>query len=248
VLAVVDKALRVDSPVPYLAHFELQAGYDPRLPSRLLQYHALLLHRHGLPVESTVVLVRPAADGPAMTGRFESRGISGSVTIAFSFRVIRLWERPVDELLSGGLGVLPLAPLADIELAQLPAIMQNMDARFRGEATPVEAEDLRAATILLLGMRYTADQIRSSVRSMAWWRESSIYQETLEQGREQGREEGRVEEARRLVLELGMEKFGAPDPSVVRMVEAIGDPDRLGHLLRRVLRAASWQELLAPED
>src|SRR4051812_32344494 len=46
VLAEVDKVLRIDAPRPWLAHIELQANRDPRLPSRLLQYHALLHHRH----------------------------------------------------------------------------------------------------------------------------------------------------------------------------------------------------------
>jgi len=243
VLAEVDKVLRVEAPAPYLAHFEIQASNDPRLPYRLLQYHALLLHRHELPVESAVVLLRPLADGPEMSGRFEQHGVAGNLTISFSFRVIRVWERPVEEFLDGGLGVLPLAPLADVVAAQLPDIMRHVDERFRGEAEPGDAEDLRAATVLLLRLRYSAEQIRSLGTEMAWWRESPLFLETLEEGREQGR----VEEARRLVLDLGTDKFGAPEPSLVSTVETIGDPDVLERLVRRILRATSWQELLAPE-
>ena len=153
VLAEVDKALRIDGPSPYLAHFEFQASNDPRLPTRLLQYHALLLHRHELSVESTVILLRPLDDGPELSGRFEQRGVDGNVTVTFAYRVIRVWERPVDELLTGGLRILPLAPLADVELAQVPSIVRQIDDRFRREASPVEAGELRAATLLLLGLR-----------------------------------------------------------------------------------------------
>src|SRR5687768_10762883 len=63
VLAEVDKVLLIGGLAPWLAHIEAQANRDPRLPSRLLQYHALLHHRHDLPVETTVVLLRPEADG-----------------------------------------------------------------------------------------------------------------------------------------------------------------------------------------
>jgi hypothetical protein len=73
ILAEVDRVVRVNGPAPWLAHVELQAGYDRLLPLRMLRYRALLLHRHELPVESTVVLLRQDADGPVMTGHFEQR-------------------------------------------------------------------------------------------------------------------------------------------------------------------------------
>ncbi len=178
-----------------------------------------------------------------MSGRFEQRGISGDVTISFRFRVIRVWERPVTEFLNGGLGVLPLAPLAAVEPAQLPAIMRHLDERFGREAEPGEAEDLRATTLLLLGMRYTADQIRNLVRDMSWWRESSVYQMVAEDISEGVR----LGQARRDILELGTDKFGAPDEDVVRMIEAVNDLGELRHLLHRILPASTWQELLAPD-
>ena len=68
VLAEVDKVLRIDGPSPWLAHIELQANHDPLLPSRLLQYHALLYHRHQVQIDTTVVLLRPEADGPVLMG------------------------------------------------------------------------------------------------------------------------------------------------------------------------------------
>src|SRR2546423_1323775 len=67
---------------------------DPRLETRLLQYHALLHHRHGLPVETTVVLLRPEADRPGLSGRYERRGHYGNVTMSFGYQVVRLWGRP----------------------------------------------------------------------------------------------------------------------------------------------------------
>lgn len=238
VLAAVDKVLRVEGPAPWIAHLELQSRRDPRLPARMVQYNALLLHRHQVVVESTVILLRPEADGPELTGRFEQHGPTGFRTISFGYHVIRLWERPVEEILGGSLGILPLAPLADVEPAQLPGIVSRLDARFSQEAPPTVAEELRAATFLLLGLRYDPRTAREVTRTMSWLQDSSTYHALLD--------EGRVDEARRLILALGTEKFGTTDQSVVTRIESIEDLDRLELLVRRILTAKSWTELLDP--
>src|SRR5215211_2033224 len=45
VLAEVDKLLRINGPVPRIAHIEIQANRDPRLPARLFQYFGLLKYK-----------------------------------------------------------------------------------------------------------------------------------------------------------------------------------------------------------
>ncbi len=71
-------------------------------------------------------------------------------------------------------------------------------------------------------------------------RESSTYQAVVE--------EGRLEEARRLLLLLGEDRFGsAPDARSRAFVDAIDDVERLERLLRSVLRMESWQDLRTVE-
>ena len=236
VLAEVDKVLRVDGASPWLAHFEPQASRDSELPLRLLQYHALLSRRHMLPIETTVVLLRPAADGPELSGRLEQVGPTGELTFAFRYRVVRLWERPVEELLGGGLGVLPLAPLAAMEPVDLPRVIQRLGARLSSQADLAVANDVWGATLLLLGLRYDDAEIKDLVRRMSWVRESSTYRVI--------HEEGRVSEARRVVLEFGTEKFGPPDAAAIGRLESLDDLDALQRLIRRAWTASSWQELL----
>lgn len=249
VLADVDKVLRVDAPSPWLAHVELQSSRDPRLPLRLLQYHALLLRRHELPVESTVILLRPAADDPAMSGHFEQHGVDGNLTITFRFRVVRLWERPVDELLGGGLGVLPLAPLAAVDPAAVPDVMRRLDERLTRETDPTSARDLWAATLLLLGLRYDDEEIRRLVGTMSWVRDSATYRVLVEEGRIEGRAEGRiegrVEEARRVIRSLGTRKLGPPDAATTASLDALDDVETLERLIDGLLTASTWRELLA---
>ncbi len=63
-----DKVFRICEKPAWLMHFELQTSYDAQLPERMLQYNVLLKVRHGLPVRSVVVLLRPKADGAEMSG------------------------------------------------------------------------------------------------------------------------------------------------------------------------------------
>src|SRR5262249_26953510 len=71
VTAEADKLVRVGGPEPYLFHPEFLSGRAPGYPEHLHSYNALASHRHGLPVLSAVVLLRPAAEGPELTGEYE---------------------------------------------------------------------------------------------------------------------------------------------------------------------------------
>ena len=252
VLAEVDKVLRVNGPTPWIAHVEFQASHDPLLPLRLLQYHALLLRRHLQPNVSTVVLLRSDADGADLSGYFEQRGPTGAVTVTLAYEVVRLWERSVDEVLAGGLGVLPLAPLAAVETDRVPEIIGRLRERFEREASPSETGELWAATMLLLGLRYDEHEARQILRGARGMRESSTYRAILEEGRvegrvegrEEGHEEGRVDEARRFVLRLGARKFGEPDARTAAVLEQIDDLDTLERLGDGLLVVSSWAELL----
>jgi predicted transposase YdaD len=240
VLAEVDKVLRVEARPPWLAHLELQASRDRDLPLRLLEYNAILRYRHRIRVRTTVVLLRTQADGRELTGRFEEAEPDGEVSLSFRYRVVRLWERPVEELLGGSVGILPLAPLAAIPRGRLPQVLDQLGDRFEQE-TRSTASDLWAATALLMGVRYDRTVITGLIEKVRRMRESVTYQIILEEGRE----EGRVQEARVLVLDLGTEKLGAPDTSIAATIDRTDDLAALQRMARAVLRANSWQELLA---
>jgi predicted transposase YdaD len=241
-LAAVDKVLRVDGPSPWLAHLELQVSRDRLLPSRLLQYHALLLHRHQLPVATTVVILRTEAHGPELSGQFEHPGPSGETTVRFNYTTVRLWERPAEELLAGGLGIAPLAPLADMASTSLPTVLDRLDVRFEREApTPSDTDELWAATLLLMGVRYTREQIRGLSERVQRMRESVTYQMIVEEGIERGEVSG----MRRLIVDLGTEKFGPPDALTIARLDRVASLERLRQLGRAILHADSWDDLLA---
>ena len=62
-------------------------------------------------------------------------------------------------------------------------------------------------------------------------RESSTYQAILS--------EGRAEEARRIVLRQGRQKFGPPEARISAALHRISDVERLERLADRVLSAGS---------
>jgi predicted transposase YdaD len=236
-----DMVPRVSDPEgPYLLHMEFQAGYDRTVDGRVLRYNVLLEDRHQLPVESVVILLRPGADGAEVLGRVDRGRVKGFSSLAFRYRLIRLWQLSVDELLSGKLGTLPFVPLTKVSRRELPEVVHRMQERISQEAAPSEANELWSATYVLMGLRYPTeytDQILQGVRQM---RESVTYQAILEEGRK----EGRADEARNLVLRLGTQRFGPPDPAMRSAIDAEYSVERLEALADSMLRAESWEELL----
>src|SRR5271157_3195990 len=98
-----DKVLRVSADPPYLLHLEFVAGHDAAvLPRKLLLRNSLLEDRHELPVRSAAVL-HPEADSPQLTGVYQ-RGFPGEAPyLTFRYQVVRVWQLPVEPLLTGGL-------------------------------------------------------------------------------------------------------------------------------------------------
>jgi predicted transposase YdaD len=244
VTAEADRVLRVRAPRPWLLHLELQAGRDVSLPRRLLRYNVLLHDRHALPVRSAVVLLRRQADDHSLTGTYEyaAEGEDGGTRIRY--RVVRIWQHPVESILEGGLGTLPLAPLADVPRAAVPDVIRRMDERLRAEAPAPVAAKLWTATYVLMGLRYDralAAQLLQGVRQM---KESVTYQAILDEGRAEGRAKGRAEELQRVLLLQGEKRFGPAGARVRETLAALHDIERLEALSLRLLDVESWDELL----
>ena len=246
-----DKVIRVDEPAPWLAHLEFQSTYDAAMGQRLAEYNLLLYGRHGLPARSLLVLLRPAADGPSLGG-VHTVGLPGEEPEhRFRYRMTRLWQQSADAFLTGPLGTLPLAPLADVETEALPELLRRLEERFDQEAVPTEAATLKVVTFTLLGLRLPRELARELMPGVRTMRESSTYQMILDEGRAEGEARGRAEgeargradEARRMLVLFGTPRLGEPDAATLA---AIGEPERFEQLGQRLALVASWTELLAP--
>jgi len=156
VTAAADRVLRVHEEPSWLAHIELQSSRDPDILFSAHVYNAILKRQHHELVRTTIVLLRRSADAPELTGVFERGFASEPPYLTFRYHVVRVWQLPVDALLKGGLGILPLAPLADVREADLPGVIGRMDERIRNEATRPDGGTLWTATQILMGLRYSS--------------------------------------------------------------------------------------------
>jgi predicted transposase YdaD len=242
-----DSVFLVEGPTPWIVHVEFQSGSDSTLPVRLQRYNILIHYREALPVQSVALLLRPEADGPALSGLLQQRLPDGFLYHEFRYNVVRIWERSVEEILAGGLATLPLAPIANIAPAELPDLIRRMEQRIDSEASHTEAAELWVAAFLLMGLIYPQNFTKPLFQGIRAMKESSSYQAILEEGFVQGEMKGEMREATKLLRKLGTRRFGAPDPSVVVAIEAIADLERIEFLLERLLEVSSWEELLAPE-
>src|SRR4029077_20304212 len=120
---------------PLLLAVAYQSGHDTlaKLPDLLL-YNSALYKRHGLLARSLLVLLHRGADSRNLTGLYE-RGFPGEpFDAALRYRILRVWEVPAAAWLSGGLGLVPLAPLGSVQKADLAAVVAQMKQRFDREA------------------------------------------------------------------------------------------------------------------
>lgn len=231
-----DKAIRVSGPPDWLLAIDFQAGHDSlaKLPNLLL-YNSALFRRHGLPVRTLLVLLHRGADSRKLTGLYE-RGFPGEpFDVALRYRVLRVWEVPAAAWLSGGLGLVPLAPLGSVPKADLPAVVARMKLRFDREA-PGQAKELWSAAYILMGLRYESAMVQSLLRGVVNMKESTTYQAILD--------EGKAEEARKMLLVQGREQFGEPSAKIVAQLDAVTDLTRLEALGLRLLHVKTWEELL----
>jgi predicted transposase YdaD len=168
---------------------------------------------------------------------------------------LRIWERPVEDILAAGVPVLPLAPVANVEPGRVPEVLMAISERFVRETSPEQAVTLWAATKVLMGLRYPKEQVDTFTKGVSAMilgirgiEESSVYQDIFATGEAKGRDEGRVEgavdEARKTLLRQGRKKLGPPSEAIEARINVLGDLDRLNDLLDRILDVATWDQLL----
>ena len=244
-----DKVLKVLDPDPFLVHLEFQSGDPTELGERTLFQDVILRNRHRLPVHSLLILLRKKADRPRVTGIVRYRDpISGTINLEYRYRVVRVWELPVEATLSGSLATLPLAPLTKITRAELPGVIATIKQRLEGEATQTVARELWSATYLLMGLKYPNELTEQLLKGMQGMEDSTTYQAILRKGKAEGKLEGertgKLDGVREMLLRIGTLRFGTPTPETVTFLDEITSVERLEQLAEGLFRAENWTELL----
>jgi hypothetical protein len=229
----------------WLLAVDFQAGHDTvaKLPDLLL-YNSALFKRHRLLVRSLLVLLHRGADSPQLTGFYERGFPDEPFDVALRYRPLWVWDVPPETWLSGGLGVLPLAPLGDVEPGELPGVIAQMKQRLAREVPPGQAAELWSAAYILMGLRYEQALIQTLLQGVITMKESVTYQAILSEGKAEGKAKGLTEEARKILLLLGRDQFGEPSAEVRAALDALADVNRLEELTVGLKHAASWHDLL----
>jgi len=241
VTTAADLVFGLGDPLQEILHIDCQAGPKADLPANLHAYNSLIYRRYLVPVHTILLLLRPEACHPNITGKlkYAARPKRGGST--FKYERIPLWKRPVKHFLEGPLAIAPLAVLArlpeGIPLEQgLAGVIQRLCERFLREAPPEKFGKLLTSAFVLTGLRMERQQAWTLFRGVQGMHESDTFQAILD--------EGRMDHAHTVVLRLGQKKFGPAPDDVVTAVTGIEDLERLARLEERILDVSSWQELL----
>jgi hypothetical protein len=248
-----DKVIRVTGPPDWLLAVDFQAGHDAlaKLPDVLL-YNSALFRRHGVLTRSLLVLLHAGADSPKLTGLYERGFPDQAFDVALRYALVRVWQVPAQKWLSGGLGLVPLAPLGAVQPEELPEVIAQMKKRFGRKVLPARAAELWSATYILMGLRYEQVLIQKLLQGVMTMKESVTYQAILQEGEAKGKAEGKaeglalgeIEEAKKILVLLARNRFGEPPAQALAAIAAVSDVKKLEDLSVRLLEAASWQDLL----
>jgi hypothetical protein len=241
VTTAADLILGLGDPLVEAVHLDFQSSAAAWKHADLMVYNALVFAHYHVPVHTIIILLRPKAAHGNLNGAVHYAPRPGRGSMDFSYEIIRLWERPAEELLSADLSVTPLAMLGRLPEGVsvedgLRVIAQQINERLEQEAPPEQVKKLLIDAFLLTGLRVrrsVAARIFGGVRAM---HESDTYLMILEEGEEKA--------LREVILALGEDCFGPPDESVKSSLKTITDLDRLKRIARQTRKASSWQDLL----
>src|SRR5215510_6096428 len=213
---------------------------------RMLEYIARLAHTHRLELWSVVIYVGRGA-GTGDTGSYQVNGLDGTPTLAWRYRVIRLWQMRAEELLALGRPAL-LALIGQTQIETPEVVLPDVVARLQNVPDPERRGRLLAALTALI----PEEEIIAMVERLIDREELLLDTPFLRRIREEGRAEGRAEAVlaarRSSLLDVLVVRFDPP-VSVYQQIErqlgTITDEAQLAQLLVAAVRAESVADFQA---
>jgi hypothetical protein len=144
VTSAADLILGLGDPVREIIQLDFQSNAAAWKHADLMVYHSLLFAHYHVPVHTVIVLLRPEAAHTNLNGAVVYAPRPGRGKMEFSYEIVRLWQRPAEQLLAADLGVTPLAMLgrlpAGLSLEDgLTAVAQRIAERLtKGTTGPPE--------------------------------------------------------------------------------------------------------------
>jgi len=213
---------------------EIASYPDARVPSQTVRDTALVYLQRGIVPELIVLFLHEKGNVPAADS-VELRSRRGLTKWDLSWKAVKLWEVPAEELLAmGDVGLIPWVPLA--QFAGPPdQIVSRCRARIDHAVPPlgpVEKENLLAVTQFLLPLRYNEDvtllrRLRALLGGRQAMIESPLYQEVVEESRREGATEARRQD----IMDVLEGRFGPAAQALEVELKAV-EYDRLSDLVK----------------
>ncbi len=244
--AEIDQVYRVTKPRPHLIHIEVQARWDNTLARRMWRYNALLDLKYDLRVRSVALLLRPTARLQANDRRARppsSRRRSGGRVSLLGRPRLATARRAAADGAPGHLAHGDPGGRACRRPARHPP-SDRFQAHGGDLARKCRYNDGEDA---LPGRNANGSRTRQGLEKGASDNEHSqgilILSALLRRG-EKGEKRGHIAEAKKIVIDLGQERFGRLGKATRAKIESIDDLERLEALIKKTQKVASWAELL----
>ena len=194
--------------------------------------------------------MRPEADSRGLTGEYR-RGIPGGPEhLLFQYEILRVWQEPAATFLAGGLGTVPLAPVANLGGQPIEAVIEAVGDRI--EQVPSALGDLLwLSTTILMGLRFQNDYVQHLMTGVYQMEESTVYQAIIARGEARGEArgllEGKIIATRHNLLELAEFRFSFLSETDRARIEGIDRIDRLEQIYKLLLttQVTTWAEFWA---
>jgi predicted transposase YdaD len=236
-------------------HIEFQGrtSHQP-MQWRMLEYMARLASTHRLDLWSVVIYVGRGA-GAGDSGQYQVNGPDGTPTLAWQYRVIRLWQMRAEELLAVGRPAL-LALVGQTQIATPETVLPDIVARMRSVPDTERRGRLLAALVALIpGEEMIAmverlidrEELLLDTPFLRRLREEAR-QEARQEGHQEGRQEGILVARRRSILDVLVVRFDPPVSvyqQIERRLDSIADEPLLAQLLAAAIRAESVADFQA---
>jgi hypothetical protein len=243
-----DLVLGFGDPLQGVIDLNFQGRWDEDTLCRVLCYNALLYRQHRVPIHSAVMLLKSRENDLRLDRGVQYSMFPGRGRMDFLPEPIRLWEQPLETMLSSSVGLMPLAPLAampeGISITEaMPEIIRRINQRLESEASPEQANRIRVWTYTLSGIHLTPGEIRDLIRQEKEMVLGEILKESsflvvLE-------EFAKCKWLREQILRRGRLRFGPVGDEPASSLEGIEDLSRLERMLDATFSANSWDEVMA---
>lgn len=233
-------------------HIEFQ-GRGSRQPMRwrMLEYMARLACTTRLDIWSVVLYVGQGV-GTRDTGDYQLLGPDGTPTLAWRYRVIRLWQMSAEELLALGRPAL-LALVGQTRIENPEVVFPEVIARMRSVPDEEMRGRLLSAMVSLMSEEEMVEMVERLLDREELLLDTPFLRRIRAEGQEAARASGRVEGRRRSILETLAWRFDPPISvyqQVERFLETVTDEAQLAELLATAVRAesiAAFQATLGQE-